>query len=179
MTCIVGLVDNGKVYIGGDSAGCVESDLRTRADEKVFINRDFIFGFTSSFRMGQLIRHSFVPPHHHPSIPDDKYLVTTFVNALRDCLKHGGYVSTVNGKDEGGRFLVGYRGKLYQIDVDFQVAEPLCQFESVGSGAPVALGSLYSTKGDDPMSRIMMALEAAAEFTTTVRGPFNCHVLDV
>ncbi len=38
MTCIVGLVDNGKVYIGGDSAGCAGYDVRIREDQKVFRN---------------------------------------------------------------------------------------------------------------------------------------------
>jgi hypothetical protein len=38
MTCIVGLVDKGDVYIGGDSAGVAGLSLSIRADEKVFGN---------------------------------------------------------------------------------------------------------------------------------------------
>ena len=52
MTCIVGLVENGKVYIGGDSAGVAGLDVRMRSDEKVFTKGNMIFGYTSSFRMG-------------------------------------------------------------------------------------------------------------------------------
>lgn len=59
MTCIVGLVENNKVYIGGDSAGVAGLSLMKRADEKVFKKDEFIFGFTSSFRMGQLIGGNF------------------------------------------------------------------------------------------------------------------------
>ena len=58
MTCIVGLVHEGVVYIGGDSAGVGGMSLTVRADEKVFQNGEFLMGFTTSFRMGQLLRYS-------------------------------------------------------------------------------------------------------------------------
>ena len=38
MTCIVGLVKDNKVTIGGDSAGVLGFSLRIRDDEKVFKN---------------------------------------------------------------------------------------------------------------------------------------------
>ena len=59
MTCIVGLVDNGKIYMGGDSAGVSNLDIRIRADQKVFKTGEFIMGFTSSFRMGDLLKYDF------------------------------------------------------------------------------------------------------------------------
>ena len=42
MTCIVGLVEKGNVYIGGDSAGVGGYSLTVRADRKVFRNGDFV-----------------------------------------------------------------------------------------------------------------------------------------
>jgi ATP-dependent protease HslVU (ClpYQ) peptidase subunit len=68
MTCIVGMVENGKVYIGGDSAGVSGFDYHIREDQKVFQNGDMIFGFTSSFRMGQLLQYSLKIPDHDPRI---------------------------------------------------------------------------------------------------------------
>jgi len=57
MTCIVGLIDkeSKKIYMGGDSAGVANYSLSVRKDPKVFKRYGFIFGFTSSFRMGQLL----------------------------------------------------------------------------------------------------------------------------
>ena len=52
MTCIVGLIDGRRVWMGGDSAGVSGLDITVRADAKVFRNGDFLIGFTSSFRMG-------------------------------------------------------------------------------------------------------------------------------
>jgi hypothetical protein len=55
MTCIVGIVENGKVYMGGDAAGVNGYSVRVRKDPKLFKVGEFLFGYTSSFRMGQLL----------------------------------------------------------------------------------------------------------------------------
>lgn len=52
MTCIVGIVDNGKVYMGADSLGVGGLSKRVRKDPKLFRVGEFVFGYTSSFRMG-------------------------------------------------------------------------------------------------------------------------------
>ena len=70
MTVIVGLQHNGAVYIGGDSAGIAGYDLMIRHDEKVFVNQQFIMGYTTSFRMGQILRYSFKPPVQQKSMTD-------------------------------------------------------------------------------------------------------------
>lgn len=173
MTCIVGLIDKGKVYMGGDSAGVAGLDLTVRADEKVFINGDFIMGFTSSFRMGQLLRYKFNPPFHMPDISDDEYMVTEFIDAVRDCFNENGYARNNNGEEAGGTFLVGYNGELYEIHDDYQVAKPADNFAAAGCGYHIALGSLYSSsKGLFPKDRVKLALEASERFSAGVRSPF-------
>src|SRR5437868_10225276 len=95
MTCIVGLVQNGKVYIGGDSAGSNNWQLTIRKDAKVFFNGDFLIGAGTSFRMIQLLRYSFKPPVYE-NIEDNPdylscYMATSFVDGIRECLKNGGF----------------------------------------------------------------------------------------
>ena len=124
MTCIVGLVHEGVVYIGGDSAGVGGMSLTVRADEKVFQNGDFLMGFTTSFRMGQLLRYSLKPPRTHPDDDIHQYMVVDFVNAVRGCLKAGGYASKEHEVESGGTFLVGYAGHLFTVDSDYQVGIP-------------------------------------------------------
>ncbi len=55
MTCIVGLEHNNSVYIGGDSLGSTSGVTIVRQDKKVFHNGETLIGFTSSYRMGQLV----------------------------------------------------------------------------------------------------------------------------
>lgn len=170
MTCIVGLVDKGVVYIGGDSAGIAGLSISIRADEKVFHNGPFIMGFTSSFRMGQLLRYKFDPPLQTVSQNDMQYMVTNFIDAVRQCFANNGF----GDKDAtiGGNFLVGYKGKLYNIESDFQVGLPAETFDAVGCGSDLALGALYASKDKKPEDRIRLSLEAAAKFSAGVQGPF-------
>ena len=178
MTCIVGLIDNDKVYIGGDSAGVGGYDLHIRADKKVFKNGPFIMGFTSSFRMGQLLQYKLQPPSLYKedgTLKDIyKYMVTEFIDAVRQCLKDGGYAIKKDEGELGGTFLVGYGGRLFAVYDDYQVAEFVEGYGAVGCGAQIANGVLYATqdKGLSPGERIMIALEAAERYSAGVRGPF-------
>lgn len=178
MTCIVGLLDKGNVYIGGDSAGVAGWNMQIRADEKVFRNGDFIFGFTSSFRMGQLLRYSFTPPKHDKDIETYKYMVSVFVEAIRSCLKQGGYAVINNNEELGGTFLVGYNGRIFGVDSDFQVSEQTCGYDAVGCGGAIAIGSIYSTSGMPPEERVLQALKASEQFNAGVRGPFRIVKLE-
>ena len=175
MTCIVGLVHEGTVFIGGDSAGVGGMSLTVRADEKVFRNRDFLMGFTTSFRMGQLLRYSLEPPRRHPDDDIHQYMVVDFVNAVREYLKAGGYASKEDEVESGGTFLVGYAGHLFTVDSDYQVGIPEDGFAAVGSGQDIAQGSLFATQGQEPRQRVLTALQAAERFNAGVRGPF--HIL--
>jgi ATP-dependent protease HslVU (ClpYQ) peptidase subunit len=175
MTCIVGLVHDGAVWMGGDSAAAAGWDLTIRSDSKVFVTGPFVMGFTTSFRMGQLLRYALEVPEQSRKVDDHAFMVTTFIDAVRDALKKGGYAKKENETESGGTFLVGYRGALYQIDSDYQVAIAVHPFAAVGCGAQVAHGSLFSTVDLPPRERVQRALEAAETFSAGVRGPF--HVL--
>lgn len=195
MTCIVGVEHGSKVYIGGDSAGSDGWRVSVRADEKVFVRQgaeDFttagsrsihpmIFGFTTSFRMGQLLHYSLQIPTMPATLDQmDSWMVTTFVDAVRKCLKDGGYASKENEEEAGGTFLVGTRGCLYVIYDDYQVGRTADGYNAVGCGEDFALGALHAlrataakTKAIGPEAQITAALEAASHHSTGVAGPFT------
>lgn len=174
MTAIVGLVDAGSVYIGGDSAGVAGMSLTVRADAKVFRKKRYVFGFTTSFRMGQLIRYALEPPK--PVGETDRFMATTFIDAVRECLKAGGWAKKDSEREEGGTFLVGVRGRLFTVYEDYQVAEAADGYAAVGCGDELALGALFATATTrtPPQRRIEIALSAAERFSAGVRGPFVC-----
>ena len=176
MTCIVGLVENGKVYMGADSAGVSGLDICIRADEKVFINNNFLMGFTTSFRMGQLLRYAFVPPKRFPGDDIDRFMVTKFIDGVRKCLKDGGFATKEKEAEEGGIFLVGYEGNLFYVGSDYQIGRNVYGYDAVGCGEKYALGSLYASKGN-PRERIRGALMAAQQFSGGVLEPF--HIIEI
>lgn len=184
MTCIVGLVNEGKVYIGADSAAHSNNDISIRADKKVFINDGFLIGFTSSFRMGQLLKYSFYPPKPSQLVEGDddtleRFMATTFVDHVRDCLKEGGYAQRQNEAESAGQFFVGHQGRLFGIYEDYQVEQVVAPYNAVGSGLQLALGAMYATEGIgmEPKDRITRALGAAEEWTPYVRAPFYVEVI--
>lgn len=178
MTCIVGIKSDGEVYIGGDSAGVSDYSLRQRADPKVFRIGSFVMGFTSSFRMGQLLAHSLEPPPV-PEKPSQLfgYMTKDFINTARKCLADGGYQRTVNGSDEGGTFMVGVAGRLFVIYSDYQVAESLSDFEAIGCGSDLAIGAMAAMQNCrpslKPQQRLVKALEITERFSSGVCGPFK------
>lgn len=187
MTCIVGLVEGNKVYMGGDSAGVAGWNLCVRSDVKVFKNGPMIFGFTTSFRMGQLLRYALDIPPRHVDVDVDKYMVTTFIDAVRNCLKNNGWASKNNEHEQGGTFLVGYEGRLFRIEEDYQVGIPADGFDACGCGEAFAVGALFATKAlsdhrntelATPEGRIMLALAAAEHRSAGVRAPFHIEVLE-
>jgi hypothetical protein len=168
--------------MGGDSAGSNDAfNLMIRKDPKVGIVEDYIIGFTSSFRMGQILLNAWEPPSWDKESQPDlyKFMVKDFIDALRKLFADSGYLRKENEVQSGGTFLVGCHGRLFTIFNDFQVAESLDNYASVGCGFDIALGSMFTSSGyGNPQERVSVALEAAGTFSAGVRGPFTILTLE-
>ena len=172
MTCIVGIAHKGMIHMGGDSCGS-DGSWQEVLNPKVFIVDDrFLIGCTTSFRMIDLLRFELEVDIQSPNQSDDEFMRTTFIHAVRECFKEGGWMENSSEKNEGGNFLVGYQGTLYEVQDDFSVLNSKdCM--AIGSGSLPARGSLYTSKEDPNIPRrITLALEAAEATITSVRGPF-------
>lgn len=181
MTCVVALRHKKTIYMGCDSAGVGGWYSRQdRTDPKIYRVGAMLIGFTTSFRMGQLLGYSLTLPHHHPDIAIEKYMVTAFVDAARTCLKTGGWAEKDKEQEKGGNFLAAYKGRIFEIQSDYQVAERQEPYSAVGCGHDLALGSLYSSAkhgGIEPRARVELALEAASAFSAGVFPPFRIEEL--
>ena len=121
MTCVIGLVQGSKIYIGVDSAAVSGWTRRETLQKKVFRRGPFLIGYTTSFRMGQLLEHHLDVPKQKDDQDDMAFMVTVFVEAARKLFKEKGFSKIESNNESGGQFLVGYRGVLYSIEKDFQV----------------------------------------------------------
>ena len=193
MTCIIAYIDKQGVYIGGDSAAVDEGDLsyNIRSDEKVFAKGEFIFGYSTSFRMGQLLRYKLRIPAHPKGMDNSQYMITLFVDAVKKCFEDNDYTDMMT--DTGGNFIVGYKGTLFTILSDYQVAEPKENFAALGCGDAFAIGAMFALTfaekdankripGDvepkrfvekDPIKKMEIALNAAVAFSMGVKPPFT------
>ena len=180
MTCIVAWLEDEKICIGGDSAGVAGYNMQIRADEKVFKNGEMVFGFTSSFRMGQLLRFSLTLPVKKENQDDYNYMCTDFIDAVRTCLKKGGYAKLKEGEETGGCFIVGFRGNLYNIEDDFQVGKTTLPYHAVGCGESFSLGACHILATIPSLSlktKVERALDVAFHFSAGVRPPY--HIIEI
>jgi ATP-dependent protease HslVU (ClpYQ) peptidase subunit len=180
MTCIVALRHEGVIYMGCDSAGVAGYGRANRVDPKIYRVGEMLIGFTTSFRMGQLLGYSLTLPKHHSDVPVENYMATAFINAVRDCLKTGGFAEKEKDAERGGTFLVAYRGRIFEVESDYQVGERLESFNAVGCGVDLALGSLATSAADSNMTprlRVELALKVAADFSAGVYPPFRVEEL--
>jgi len=183
MTCIVGYIEKNKtetiIYLGGDSSGVYGTHITLREDPKVFKKGNkFLIGFTSSFRMGQLLMSSkFEPPKQKEKQTELDYMITDFVDEVRKVFDENGYMKKENNQEEGGIFIVAYKDKLYQIESDFQVGVNILPYDACGSGEDYAKGALYSLVNFSTLTNgekiVEKALEASANFNSAVSKPFN------
>jgi ATP-dependent protease HslVU (ClpYQ) peptidase subunit len=177
MTCVVGVRHEGVVYIGADSLSSDRVEAQVRLDPKVFTLGEFLIGFTSSWRMGQVLRYHFKPPAIPDGLDLHTYMVLHFVEELRTVAKKAAIAEVQNSVESLGKFLVGIRGRLFCIESDFQVGEALQDYAAVGSGAAYALGAMFIQRHCTPGVRLPgaeleRALEAAAEHSPYVRRPW-------
>ncbi|STO12699.1 Uncharacterised protein [[Flavobacterium] thermophilum] len=177
MTCIVGLVHNGVTYIGADSLASNSYMKTVRKDKKVFKLKDTpsaVIGFTTSYRMGQLLMYAtgLINPKDKPI--NHEYIVKKFIPKVIELFENGGFSKDHSGEKEGGTFLLGYKDKLFKIESDYQVSESIDNYMACGNGEAFALGSLMTTENTNlsPYKRIRLALQAASKFAIGVEPPF-------
>jgi ATP-dependent protease HslVU (ClpYQ) peptidase subunit len=165
MTCLVGLIDNDRVFIGGDSAAVAGDAVETRLNRKVFRNGDYVIGFTGSFRVGQLLQYATLPDVEGDAM---EHIVNEIVPLL----------TRMAGK-ETDEILIGVTangkaGRLFKVSSDYSVAE-YDTYTAAGQGEPYALGRLHGSLGA-PEQRVVAALAAAEAHCGAVRAPFHIEV---
>lgn len=179
MTAVVGLVEQHKrrgsrVWLGADAVAGETDHYRVRlVQPKVFSKGPYTIGYTTSFRMGQVLQHVADLPLSKTGPPFLGHMVKTFVPAVMAEFGKSGWLYTDKDRKHGGEFLVGIGGELFEVGSDFSVLQKIdFNFSAVGCGVEYLLGSLHSTRGR-PRARITEALAAAAAFSAYVRPPYT------
>jgi ATP-dependent protease HslVU (ClpYQ) peptidase subunit len=193
MTCIVAYKYNGKIYMGGDTLASNCSTKYRVSEPKVMKKivrksvtehdvhletKEMLIGYTTSFRMGQLLRHKFKLPKFKTNQDALEYLISEFVPAVIDLYDKNFYAKKSDAeKMNGGQFLIAFDGRVFEIQDDFSILErDEYDFNSCGSGAAYALGAMHILSGiddNDPENAVIDAICSASLFSTSV----NDHVV--
>lgn len=188
MTCIVGIKDGNNVYIGGDSVGSNGHTSALVTASKVFpvYTEDqvkMIIGYTTSFRMGQILECHLRPPRLGKE-DIRKYLITKFIPHIIKVMEDNKFIKNKDSNAEIGTFMIGIRDRLFIVQDDLSVLEHYTAYEAIGSGAETAKGALYALKSLDdsyttssgsPNNMIKLAIAAAENHIATVSGPVKIY----
>jgi len=167
MSCIVGIVEGKKVWMGAESCASTGDGERVYTKlKKIFKNGPYLIGFVGNVRPGQVIMPNWKPPKDIKDFPDA--LIERFTE--KGCI---GVDSEDQTTIQGTNFLIAFKNKLYGILIDFQMNE-IDTYVAIGSGSDFATGSLHTTNSMkfSPEKRIKLALEAAVYHNITCEGPF-------
>ena len=176
MTCIIGLATKGNVWMGADSCSSDSWQERQTLVPKLFSVGEFLIGYTDSFRMGNILQYH-LSPEQIKGQESHQYMVQVFVEDVRNKLKDFGWASTKENVDTGGVFLVGFRGRLFTIDSDFQVNEMADGLDACGIGEHHALAAMLALSNKHPKERIRKSLEITSHFCRGVSAPFTISCL--
>lgn len=174
MTCIVGVEYKNTVLIGGDIQGTGRNNKIIHTHPKVFSRNGVVFGFTSSYRFGQLIEHTLEEPIIPDSIDDIyRWLTLVLVPKLQTSMKNGWY--TDGGTPLGGNCLIGIKNQLWELQSDWSVIRSVKGYAAVGSGCEYAMGSMFAMMHDKPpktraehINLVKIAIMAAGTFSPSV-----------
>lgn len=175
MTCIAALKHGKDVYMIGDSASVGVSSLYSRITKypKVFRNGEYVMGYTSSFRMGQLLQYKAHLPKPHDNLHE--FMCTDFIDTVRQTMKDNGFATIRDNEETIGDFLVAVKGEIFEIQGDMQIGAYAEPYAVVGCGREYALAVLHALQGSfmSPKKKLIKALEAAEHFSIGVRSPFT------
>lgn len=178
MTAIVGLVHNGKVWMGGDSAYSTEDEVWIQRDPKVFRRGDILIGTAGLGRFESVMRYLVEIPRIRKGMDVGYWVNVDLASEVRKALIADGYAHDAGAFEvKDCQAMIGVMGDLFVLDSDLCGWRTLCGYAVIGSGEGPARASLHETAKLQPRTRLKRALERAAAETTGVRPPFTYEVL--
>lgn len=181
MTCIFGVVSDGKIYMAGDSCSANSQYRSVSAIRKIVRYDNMLLGFCGSWRDLQIARTYFSPEARPDGLDDLRYLVKYVADPLRDLFRD--YESAelnLNRSTANSQILLGYRENIYTIETNFQISARADNIAAVGSGTYYALGAYaaFACAGEaDPETILTKTLEVVAGYDPFVCGPFYVETL--
>lgn len=170
MSLVVAIKHEKSIIIGSDSLAVNnDGEIRIRPHGKFFKHGKYLIGYVGYGRDAQLLEYGWEPPKDIRDLPF----------AMRDRLGKNGRVISAAGEDSievmASNFLICHKGKIYELNVDFELIVLSRNYSAIGSGNQFALGSLYTTafaKNISTVERLTLALKAGSENSVYVGDEF-------
>lgn len=170
MTCVVALRDGESIYIAAERGASDDDSIMTLTTPKIWTHGPYIFGYAGTMD-GERMRYNFKPTAPTSAKDIDKFMQTNFIKQLR-AFYNEWWVDTSKDADLG--LIIGVKGNLYEHNaIDMSLSKFTGDYLSIGSGSPYAYGSLFGSANLSPKDRVILAVNAAINFSTSCTGPVD------
>lgn len=172
MSVVVAIKEGNKIFLGADSQvtkGGTRTTLHNPNNYKIWKvdgSDNALMGQVGNVRDGNIVRLMTNVIDDYDEYNDRvnyrfvvKYLVPEIIKNLQDAHYIKQNDNAIDSLDSC--FLFAFKDKLFLINYDLAVIE-VDDYTAIGSGSDQAIGSLLSTEGQDPKTRIIKAIKASA-----------------
>jgi ATP-dependent protease HslVU (ClpYQ) peptidase subunit len=142
MTCIIAYKNKkGNVVLAGDKMGSNGYTHSTVKEPKVFKkgnSGEFMFGWSGSFRMAQILNHLWVAPKRKVDQGHTDYIYSDVIPSFIKTFDDNRF-----GKDNVyGFFIMVFEGHIYEVQENMSILERERNTVSVGSGQDYAVAAV-------------------------------------
>lgn len=169
MTCIAVLRQDDYIYMAGERAVSNEESIQYLSTPKIWKAGAYLFGYAGHLSALTLY-HTFNPPQPAKGLYGaelDKFMYTKFLTYMTE------FYESHSIKTDGLDLLIAVRDRIYEHSTDnMSLYTYDTDYNSIGSGSPYVMASLFST-ADSELSgreRIKLALDAACKFSPSCGG---------
>ncbi|GCJ80999.1 hypothetical protein [Escherichia phage BF17] len=193
MTCIIAHTNGVSSFIAGDKLGSNGFTKTVQTEPKVF-EKEFIklhddgltrtkevmaLGYTTSFRMGQLLNYNLNLPEQDASQTFSQYLVLKVIPIIRQMFKEEWGARDASQDVGGGQFIILHNHTIYEVQEDFSVLQPKTRITAVGSGTYHAIAAMQAyieveNESKKPLhERIKSIFKIVSDNVTSVSEEFD------
>ena len=193
MTCIIAHTDGVSSFIAGDKLGSNGFTKTVQTEPKVF-EKEFIklhddgltrtkevmaLGYTTSFRMGQLLNYNLNLPEQDASQTFSQYLVIKVIPIILQMFKEEWGARDASQDVGGGQFIILHNHTIYEVQEDFSVLQPKTRITAVGSGTYHAIAAMQAyieveNESKKPLhERIKSIFKIVSDNVTSVSEEFD------
>jgi len=172
MTCIIGLEQDGVVYVGADSfIGDDETRSEQATNPKIFQKNGMLIACSGCLRAIQIVEH--LLKLDNPKKFDEQYIIENIAEKIRLKFKDIDYVGTQeNYQKLPTSFLIAYKDKMFTIEGNYALTRAKDGILCLGAGSEFAYGAMKALKNLKPEKRIKKSLKITSYYSNYVIAPF-------
>ena len=190
MSVIVGITDGKNITMGCDSYISGDNEKFELSESKIIKKNNILIGVSGTMRGLQLLKYQLnLTTQEHLSeieditISDEEYICNFLVNTIKEIFFNNQYTIKVDDQENHcDNYLIGYKGKLYTLDSNYQIYSTNDNYMTIGSGSQYAYGALKVQEKakillKDPEEAVIRTISVVSKFCPSVGGEikiFNC-----